>query len=36
MREIKLNTIYRHFKGDKYLVMDICNWFWNRKKNGTI
>ena len=23
MREIKLNTIYRHFKGDKYLVMDI-------------
>ena len=23
MREIKLNTIYRHFKGDLYLVMDI-------------
>ena len=23
MREIKLNTIYKHFKGDKYLVMDI-------------
>ncbi len=23
MREIKLNTIYRHFKGDNYLVMDI-------------
>ena len=23
MREIKLNTIYRHFKGDKYLVMDV-------------
>ena len=23
MREIKLNTIYRHFKGNLYLVMDI-------------
>ena len=23
MREIKTNTIYRHFKGDKYLVIDI-------------
>ena len=23
MREIKLNTIYRHFKGDNYLVMDV-------------
>ena len=23
MRKIKLNTIYRHFKGDLYLVMDI-------------
>ena len=23
MREIKLNTIYRHFKGDNYLVIDI-------------
>ena len=23
MREIKLNTVYRHFKGDLYLVMDI-------------
>lgn len=23
MREIKLNTIYRHFKGDYYLVKDI-------------
>jgi len=23
MRKIKLNTIYRHFKGDKYLVKDI-------------
>ena len=23
MREIKLNTIYKHFKGDKYLVMDL-------------
>ena len=23
MRKIKTNTIYRHFKGDKYLVIDI-------------
>ena len=23
MREIKLNTIYRHFKGDNYLVINI-------------
>lgn len=24
MREVKLNTIYRHFKGDLYLVEDIA------------
>ena len=24
MREIKLNTIYKHFKGDLYLVEDIA------------
>ena len=23
MRELKLNGIYKHFKGDKYLVLDI-------------
>lgn len=25
MREIKINGIYRHFKGDYYLVEDIAN-----------
>ena len=25
MREIKINRIYRHFKGDHYLVVDIAN-----------
>lgn len=25
MREIKVNGIYRHFKGDYYLVVDIAN-----------
>lgn len=25
MREIKINGIYRHFKGDHYLVVDIAN-----------
>ena len=24
MREIKTNTIYKHFKGDLYLVVDIA------------
>ena len=23
MRKVKLNTIYKHFKGDEYLVLDI-------------
>ena len=23
MRDIKFNAIYRHFKGDKYLVIDL-------------
>lgn len=23
-RNIKLNTIYKHFKGDLYLVLDVC------------
>ena len=23
MREVKLNTIYKHFKGDKYLILDV-------------
>ena len=25
MREIKINGIYRHFKGDYYIVTDIAN-----------
>lgn len=25
MREIKINGIYKHFKGDNYLVVDIAN-----------
>ena len=25
MREIKINGIYKHFKGDYYLVIDIAN-----------
>ena len=24
MRELKINGIYKHFKGDKYLVIDIA------------
>ncbi len=24
MREIKINGIYKHFKGDKYLVLDVA------------
>lgn len=24
MREIKINTIYKHFKGDSYLVIDVA------------
>lgn len=25
MREVKMNGIYRHFKGDYYIVVDIAN-----------
>ena len=25
MREIKINGIYKHFKGDHYLVVDVAN-----------
>ncbi|MBR2704728.1 MAG: DUF1653 domain-containing protein [Clostridia bacterium] len=25
MRELKINGIYKHFKGDKYLVVDVAN-----------
>ena len=25
MRELKINGIYKHFKGDYYLVVDIAN-----------
>lgn len=25
MRELKINGIYKHFKGDHYLVVDIAN-----------
>lgn len=24
MREIKINGIYKHFKGDRYLVLDVA------------
>ena len=24
MRELKINRVYRHFKGDKYLVVDVA------------
>lgn len=26
MRELKLNRVYRHFKGDYYLVVDIATY----------
>ena len=26
MRELKLNRVYRHFKGDYYLVLDIATY----------
>ena len=25
MREVKINGIYKHFKGDHYLVIDVAN-----------
>lgn len=25
MRELKINSIYKHFKGDYYLVVDVAN-----------
>ena len=25
MREIKINRVYKHFKGDYYLVVDVAN-----------
>ena len=25
MRELKINGIYKHFKGDSYLVVDVAN-----------
>lgn len=25
MREVKINGIYKHFKGDNYLVVDVAN-----------
>ena len=25
MREVKINGIYKHFKGDHYLVVDVAN-----------
>ena len=24
MREIKINKVYRHFKGDSYIVVDVA------------
>ena len=32
MREIRLNGIYKHFKGDYYLVIDIANSSENNDK----
>lgn len=32
MREIKINGIYRHFKGDYYLVQDIATHSETREK----
>lgn len=32
MREIKINTIYRHFKGKKYLVLDVAKNSENNEK----
>ena len=32
MREIKKNTIYKHFKGDLYLVVDIATHSETREK----
>ena len=29
MREIKINAVYKHFKGDRYLVVDVAIRFWN-------
>ena len=26
MRELKLNRVYRHFKGDYYLVLDVATY----------
>ena len=31
MRKIKTNTIYRHFKGDYYLVLDIAKHSENKE-----
>ena len=31
MRKIKINGIYKHFKGDYYIVIDVAN---NRKLYG--
>ena len=25
MRKIKINRVYKHFKGDSYLVIDVAN-----------
>ena len=32
MREIKINGIYRHFKGDYYLVQDVATHSETREK----
>ena len=36
MREVKINGIYKHFKGDYYLVEDIAKKLRNRRRNGSI
>ena len=32
MRKLQKNTIYKHFKGDYYLVIDTVIQFWDKRK----
>lgn len=32
MRKLKINGIYKHFKGDYYLIIDIVNHFETKEK----
>ncbi len=33
MREIQINRVYKHFKGDYYLVVDVANDSETKRKN---